>query len=212
MIALDFDLSIGALAETKYIIPTRVKENTPLLDIIQDAISETLTHEKSLYVFYDDYGKLTLKSIKDMYVNLLIDADTGENYDYTSSIDTQTYNQIVLAYDNEKTGMRDTYIAKSTDNINNWGILQYYEKIDNPLLGQEKADALLDLYNSKSRNLTVYGSFGNTSVRAGSLIGVHLDLGDISVNNWMMVERITHTFNEGQHTMNLTLRGGEFVA
>lgn len=212
MIASDFILNIGDLAETKYIIPNRVQDNVTLADIIQDALMETLAQEKVLYVFYDDYGKLTLKPTQDMYVNLLIDADTGENYDYTSSIDTQTYNQITLAYDNEESGKRDIYVARSTENINTWGVLQYYEKIDNPLLGQMKADALLDLYNTKTRNLVVSGVFGDTRVKAGCLVSVQLNLGDITVNNWMLVERVTHTFNEGQHNMNLTLRGGEFIA
>jgi hypothetical protein len=211
MIASDFELNVGDLVETKYHIPNRTTGAKPLFDIIQDAFMETLTHEKILYVFDDDYGKLTLKPIQDRYVNLLIDADTGENYDYTSSIDTQTYNQIVLAYDNEETGKRDIYMARSTENINAWGVLQYYEEIDNPLLGQMKADALLDLYNAKTRNLTVSGVFGDTRVRAGCLVGVQLNLGDITVNKWMLVERVTHTLNEGQHNMNLTLRGGEFI-
>ncbi len=41
-----------------------------------------------------------------MKVNLIIDSDTGQNFEYKSSIDSQTYDQVKLTYDNEDTGKR----------------------------------------------------------------------------------------------------------
>ena len=40
------------------------------------------------------------------------------DFNYTSSIDEETYNQVKLTYDNEKTGRREIYIAKHGANIN----------------------------------------------------------------------------------------------
>ena len=54
--------------------------------------------------------------------------------------------------------------------------------------------------------------FRSVRVRAGCLIGVALDLGDIIANTLMLVEKVTHTFRESEHLMDLTLRGGEFIA
>ena len=78
--------------------------------------------------------------------------------------------------------------------------------------GQAKADALLKLYNKKTRNLKLTNVFGDNRVRAGSLIVVNLSLGDVTVKNFMLVEKCTHTYKESEHWMDLTLRGGEFVA
>ena len=40
---------------------------------------------------------------------------------------------------------------------------------------------------------------------------VKLALGDLELKNFMLVERVTHTFRLDEHFMDLTLRGGEFV-
>lgn len=64
-----------------------------------------------MYVLYDDFGKLTLKSLDNTRVNFLINENSAENYNYSSSIDSETYNKVKLTYDNEKTGLRDVYTA-----------------------------------------------------------------------------------------------------
>ncbi len=83
-----------------------------------------------MYVLYDDFGKLCLKNLERMKVGLIIDEETGENYDYESSIDSDTYNQIKLTYDNSDTGKREVYMAKDSSNIEKWGVLQYFDTID----------------------------------------------------------------------------------
>ena len=183
-----------------------------MFEIIQNSLDLTLQSKKEMYVLYDDFGKMTLKNIGNMKVGLLIDEDTGENFDYTSSIDGETYNKIKLAYENEKSGKREIYIAQDSSHINQWGVLQFFETIDESVNGKAKADALLKLYNQKTRNLTIKGAFGDIRVRGGSLIAVSLNLGDIVANSFMLVEKVKHTFNESLHTMDLTLRGGEFIA
>lgn len=147
-----------------------------------------------------------------MKTNILIDSETGENYDYTSSIDGETYNKIKLAYENEESGKREIYIAQDGQRINDWGVLQYFETMRDNANGRAKADALLNLYNQKTRNLTIKNAFGDLGIRAGSSVAVMMDLGDISIKNYMMAEKVKHTFNNGLHTMDLTLRGGEFIA
>ncbi len=211
MICDDFNMKAGTLEDTKYKIPSRVEDNQALWDIIQSSLDLTLTNKKSMYVMYDDFGKVTLKSLKNMYVNLLIDEETGQNFDYESSIDDSTYNQIKLVYDNEKTGKRDVYIAKDSSHINSWGVLQYYDTLQDGENGKTKADALLSLYNTKTRKLSIKKALGDCRVRAGSMVGVIMDLDDVKVKNYMLVESCKHTFKNNEHLMDLTLRGGEFV-
>ena len=94
MIANDFKLNLGKIESTKYVIPSRVEDNQTLFDIIQNALDLELQHNGEMYCLYDDFGKLTLKNIASMKLNLLIDENSAEDFDYSSSIDSQTYNQI----------------------------------------------------------------------------------------------------------------------
>ena len=211
MIANDFRLNLGTIEATKYVIPSRVEDNQTLFDIVQNALDLELQNNGELYCLYDKFGKLTLQNIASMKLDILIDTETGEDFDYTSSIDQDTYNQIKLTYDNEKTGEREVYIAKSSANINQWGVLQYFEGLEKGENGQAKANALLKLYNKKTRNLKVNNYFGDLRCRAGTMVPVQLYLGDVTVSNYLLVEKATHTFNNDLHLMSLNLRGGEFV-
>lgn len=212
MIANDYNLQTGTIEDTGYTIASRVEENTTLFDMIQNALDMTLQNQSYMYVMYDDFGKIALKGLDSMRLNVLIDEATGENYDYTSSIDDQTYNKVKLTYDNEETGTREVYIAQDSSHMNAWGVLQHFDTLKEGENGQAKADALLELYNKKTRNLSIKNAFGDTRVRAGSMVVVQLDLGDVKLNNLMLVEKCKHEFKENYHVMTLTLRGGEFVA
>ena len=209
MIAGDFGLNVGSLENTGHVIEKKVEDNQTLFDIIQNALDETLRTSKKMYVLYDDFGKLTLKNVESMLTNILIDEECAENVSYTSSINENTYNQIKLTYANKATGKREVYIAKDSGNINAWGVLQFYETVDNAQGAAEKANALLQLYNAKTRNLRIEKAFGSVNVRAGVSVVVKLAIGDMSIQNYMLVESAKHIFENGTHFMDLTVRGGE---
>ncbi len=212
MLADDFSLQTGVLEDTKYRIPSRVEDGTAtLFDLIQDALDETLTATGRMYVLYDDIGKLTLRDIESMKLDLLLDADTLENYDYSSSIDSSTYNQIKVVHTDKDSGVWNVYMAQDGEHINQWGVLRLTEKVTLEANAKAKADALLSLYNEKTRTLTATNVLGRTDVRAGCSIAVQLGLGDINVSHYMVAESVQHTFNENQHLMRLRLRGGTFV-
>ncbi len=219
MIAADFALNAGEIADTGYVIADRSEMDTSLFDIIQNALDITLVNTRQMYVLYDDFGSLTVKNIADMYVKnengtyLMIDEGTGENFEYTSSIDNSTYNKIKLYKEDAESGKRQIYgIIQDSANINKWGVLQYCDTVSEGENGEAKAEALLSLYDKKTRNLRIPNAFGDVRVRAGSMLVVNLDLGDKKVENFMLVEKVKHTFKNGEHFMDLTLRGGEFVA
>lgn len=210
MIADDFRLHVGTIADTHYVIPSRTEDNVSLFDIVQNALDETLKAETKLYVLYDDVGAITLRDAESMKLNLVVNAGTAGDYAYTSSIDTQTYNQIKVVCENGD--KRRIFIAKDGSNINRWGLLQYTDTVESAASGAKKADALLGLYNQKTRNLSVSDALGDLRVRAGSSVVVQLSFDDISVQGYMLVEKVTHRFKDGQHLMDLKLRGGTFVS
>ena len=211
MIAEDFQLNVGSLEDTGYVIGSRVEDNHTLFDIIQNALDETLKATSQMYVLYDDVGKLTLKNIGSMKLGLLIDEETAGDFDYKSSIASQTYDKVKLCYENQDTGQREIFVAQDSANINQWGVLQYYEKLDSTTNAKAMADALLGLYNTKTRTLKLKDVLGDCRVRAGTLLVVMLGLGDINLSNYLMVEQVKHSFSNEQHLMDLNMRGGTFV-
>lgn len=209
MIANDYQLNLGTIEDTSYVIPKKVEDGTTLIDMIQNAIDDTVLMTGTMYVLYDDFGSLCLRSLQSLSTDVLIDASTAENFDYASSIDEETYNKVKLSYKNDETGKRDIYIVQDTENINQWGVLQHYETIDksvqNPVA---RANGLLKRYNHKTRKLEISGAFGDLSVRGGSLLSVALNLGEIIVQNQMVVYTVKHRFTENHHTMDLVVKGG----
>jgi hypothetical protein len=212
MIASDYTITLGTVEDTYYTIPSMVEDTQELFDIMQNALDEELKNSGILFVLYDDCGSICLQNFENMLVQILIDEETGQNFDYKSTIDSDTYNQIKLTYDNEDTGKREVYIAKDSSTISKWGLLEYCDTLQEGENGVSKADALLKLYNAKSKSLKVTGCAGDSRVRAGCCVVVRLDLGDLKLDNVMLVEKCTQKYKEGYHTMDLTLKGAEINA
>lgn len=206
-IANTYGLEIGYL-EVSDILPDRVEDNKTLLDIIYNAISENLKISGDKYCFYDNFGKLALEDIYNMRTNILIgDTSNCIGYDFTQSIDDDTYNQIKLVSDNKDTKKREVYIAKDTSTIAKWGLLQYYEKIGNNMNYSQivdKANTLLKTKNREQLKLKL-DSIGIETIKAGSGVFVKLqDINDVNINNFFVVSKATHTFDKA-YTMSLEL-------
>lgn len=212
MIISDFKLQGGLIDDTKYTIASRSEDNQDLFTIMDNASQITTMNTGKLYVLYDNYGKIYYRDISNMKLDLLVDAQTAQSFSYTSSIDENTYNQVKLIKEDKENKKREIYIAKDTSKQNEWGILQITDTIQDGENGQVKADAMLKLYNQKTRKLDINGVFGDVRVRGGSIVGVLLNLGDLNVANYMLVEKVKHSFYESNHVMDLTVAGGEFVA
>lgn len=216
MLAADYGLTVGTVADTKYKIPQRIEEGT-LFDTLGNASDLTLINTGKVFNLYDDFGKLTLKPYEELLLPIYIDEGTAQDYTYTSSIDSDVYNRIKLAYDNGETGEREVHVMNDTASQGRWGVLQYYAKLDSALSTadlQTKAQALLKYFNVIRRELTMKKVFGDIRARAGASVAVGMGLGDINISNYMCIEKAKHTFSHGLYTMDLYLSGirGEFSA
>ncbi len=207
MIADDFGINKGDIEDTKFKIASQVEDNSTLFDMIQNAIATTWQNTGEMYVLYDDFGALSLKNISSMKVPIVIDSETAKDFDYSSSIDSNTYNRVRLFYDVEK---RKYIEVKDDENIQAWGVLQYTEKIKENETPKAKAESLLKSYNAKTRSLSIKGAFGDARVRAGSYVIVMLNIGDLITSQYMLVQSCTHNFDENEHFMDLKLLGGKF--
>ena len=211
-IANDYSMVIGTIEDTAVVIPSVVEDNQSLTDIVHNALDKTVASSKKIFVFYDDCGKITLKSPDSMRTNLLLCEDTVGDYSYESSIDNEVYNQIVLYHDDSDTKKRQYFTASSKSSVDQWGLLRKTEQIDSTEGAQKLADLYLSLYNKKVRKLSISGAFGRPDIRAGTLVPVVMKVGDVSLRNYMLVEKASHTWSNGEYFMKLDLSGaGEFT-
>ena len=150
--------------------------------------------------------------MEDMILDdFLISKSNIRDYSYTTSIDDNTYNKIKLAYDNKETGVREIFQTQNDENMAKWGTLQYYEKVNSKEIAVLRAESYLKIYNRKTRNLQIKNAWGDVRVRAGTGVYINLDIGDIILHNRMWVENVKHNFEKNNYTMDLMLKGWEFV-
>ncbi len=203
-------LTCGELENTEYEIPHTVEEGTSYIDMILKALEITQKMKGKEYILYDDYKKITLKNVENMKTDCYICNKNLENFSYTTSIDNDTYNKVKLYKDSgttKKGGIE--FIEKDDLNISKWGVLQYYEKMStDDENGKTKAIQLLEHYNRKKIKLSLNKVLGDLTVRAGSSVFVELDLGEMYLKQEMFVTKCVQKFSEGQHTMDLDVRGG----
>lgn len=199
-------LRIGTLRPTYYNVPDKIEDNKTYLDMIYDAIGDTLLATGRKYIFSDQFGFLWLQEAEEMRLPIVLgDNSFALDYTYEKSIDGETYNKIKLAQDNKETGTRESYIVQDGESMAKWGVLQYYDKVSesmNPAQIKEKAEKLLKYYNQEEKKFSL-PCLGDTRVRGGS--GIYLDISDIKLKQWSLVDKVSHSFKGPIHTMDLEL-------
>lgn len=204
-IAEDLQIDVGTLEDTGYPIPSLVEEDQSCLDIIEQALQQTLLNTSRVYVFYDDGHGVALREARGMISPVVIgDGSLLTDYTYKTDIDSQTYNSVKLARPNEETGRTDVFIAQDSYNIGQWGLLQLYQSVDgevNDAQVRAQAEATLAYYNRRMRTLKVE-ALGVPGLRAGQMVLMQIrGLGDINLDQYVLLEKVTHTFENGTHTM-----------
>ncbi len=211
-ITSDFQLKSEVVNKSTYKLPPKVHDNKTLFEIIQYGIDETLINTGNWYMIRDNFGKLQFVNINTLKTDLFIgDESLLIDYDYTGSIDDDSYNQIKLIKENQETKKREIYIVKDSSTIKQWGLLQYFEKMDenaNSAQIQSRADMLLKLKNRITKKLKL-NAIGDLRVFAGSgiVLGISdLEKNGIASNQYFMVTQCSHTFTNNLHTMQLELQ------
>jgi hypothetical protein len=200
-------LKVGELIQPKYVIPRMLFDNKKLIDMICEALDRTLIYGGKNYIFYDDFGKLVLRDVEEMPYGFVIgDSSLLTDYSYTRSIDDQTYNKIKLYRDNKDTGKRETFVHQDSGSIRQWGLLFLYQKADDGL-NEGQIDAMLKtlmtLRNRETQTLKV-DALGDFKVRAGSYVNIQIE--ELKINQYFLVDECTHKVQGGVHTMSLDLK------
>lgn len=202
----DFQLKIGSFEDTGYPI-TQNFDGKDVLDIISDCLNLSLVKTKNMFYIKDEGGQVVLRNIRSSITDLMIDKESLLfGYSYERSIDDQTYNQIKLIRDNKETGQREIYMTKDSGTIGKWGLLQYYEKVDdsmNPEEIKEKADSLLYLKN-RVRQMLEMDVIGEKNIRAGNM--VYVNLAEYGISKFLLCTTAKHQFTNTAHTVKATFK------
>lgn len=192
-IAQDFGLTLGALENTGYAVPSMIEDGQTLLDIVLKALDYTLINTAKMFYLWDDFGKLTLSDVEKSRLEVVVgDNALATGYTYEREIDSETSNKIKLAKDNKETGKRDIFLFQDSATMEQWGTLQYYEKVDEALTEaqiKEKGDKLLAWYNRPRKSFTL-NALADLRVRAGT--AVYTVVSDIEMQSWFIVEEAKH--------------------
>lgn len=201
-------MKAGVIKPTGYVLPDKIEDNKTYLDMIYDAMEDTLLATNKRYVLYDKFGTLQLVEAEELKLPIILGNESyALGFSYEVSIDGESYNRVKLAKDNKDTGVRESYIVQDSKTMAQWGVLQYYDKVSdnlNPAQIKEKAEKLLKLYNRVEKSLSI-PALGDSRVRGGSGIFIDIDDRDIKINQWALVKKANHKFNGPQHTMDLEL-------
>jgi hypothetical protein len=208
----EFVLPYKIVDPSSHVCTPRSEDTVEAYKMIKNSLDDTLVKSSKWFFIRDNFGVLEHINVLSMISSYVIgDASGLTNYEYQSSIDNNVYNQIKLYRDNKSTGKRDIYIVNDTinggANIKAWGILQYYAKVDeyvNSAQIPNLAAAYLRYFNNVKRDISVV-SESVPEIQAGSIFRCNIsDLGDISLDKYLLVTECTHEFYNNSCLMKLS--------
>ncbi|WP_438431976.1 XkdQ/YqbQ family protein [Gorillibacterium sp. sgz500922] len=208
-IAQEQKLAVGRLDDTGFVIPQLIEKDKKMLDVIYKALDQTLIGVKRIYTFYDDFGQLTLRNAEDLLLDFYVgDGSLMTGYDYSRSIDNETYNYVKVQRNSEQKDKENKpHVAKDSSTIAKWGLLQLYKSIDDkytPAQADELAMNLLKLNNRVRKTLSLE-AIGDLRVRAGCYVRIYVE--GLDLNQPFLIEECTHQrLEEDISTMKLELK------
>lgn len=159
------------------------------------------------FIFYDDFGKLTLRDAKTWTTDIIIGEESQmRGFSHKRSIDDETYNRVKLFRDNKASGKRETFIMQDSANIARWGRLQLSEKLDegmNDAQIKELLASYMKLHNREKKTLKV-DAVGDVRIRAGMYIPLYLP--EQQIQQYMLIDECSHDWDGSGHKMSLTLK------
>lgn len=196
---------------SSHVLPERVNDSKTYAEMIQYSFDKTLVDKGLWYFMRDNFGTLEMLEVSKQQTNLVIgDESLLLDYDYESSIDDETYNQVKLVKDNKETKKREVYIVKDSNNIKRWGLLQLYEKVDekaNSAQIKETAEQKLKHHNKPKKTLKL-DCLGDLRVKVGC--GVFLAIKDLEKDvpylKDVIVTKVSHSFANCSHKMSIEVK------
>ncbi|MGY3725024.1 hypothetical protein SAMN05421767_10615 [Granulicatella balaenopterae] len=202
----DLDLTTGVINAPGNQLKPQLKEDKKALDIIQEVLDEVLVATGIFLVLWDKFGELTIDTPANLPIQYIIgDGSFLTDFDFEGTIEDSS-NIIKLVQENKETKKREVYIFKDSKNIQKWGILQHYKKVDEKMNSaqiEQMGDMLLKLKNQPKKTITLKSDIGDIAFLAGH--SVYVDCKELGNKGWYIIDESTHTFESGKHSMEIKL-------
>ena len=204
------NLPYRVLDKSTYACAAQVADTKTYYTMLKEAWEETHLKTDEQFGVRDNNGVIELYNTKRFATNLIIgDNSLLSEYDYTNTIDEETYNSIKVVKEDKDNNTREIYVSKDSTSINKFGTLQIVEMVTdadaNKAQMKEQGDKKLKQHNKEFKYLEMPKVIGHPDVSAGK--SVYLDISDLyndglSKNTLSRVIRCTHHL-ESAHTMEL---------
>lgn len=199
----DFQIPIGTITDTVYVIDSKVYNSENLYDMILEALSDTHKNTSDRFYVYSQEGKVNLIRRIDQMRLWVIESGTNlVDYNYHTSINDTATRVIVEAGETEKTIIAT---AENKELQKRFGILQYYERTTeklNQAQAQEKANQLMRTKGQVNISFKV-NALGIPDVISGKMVRVIDEELEVDLNYY--VDYDFHLFEGRSHTMQLEL-------
>lgn len=204
----DFEIPVGEFDTLKQATQgDLVFDDKEALEVIDELMAGHATMSLENLVIFDKAGKVCLKKLDNMRVtSQFFTAEEMGDWNYTSSIE-DSYNSITIDVLEADAETHDRFLTVEDEaNINRWGLLRYVTQSNEEIKAIEsKAKSLLKMTNRENRTLKLQHVLGNPEIRGGSLVAVKLNLGDMLLYSWMVVQEVTHTLGQEGYWMDMTV-------
>lgn len=203
-----------------FVCPKKNYEGQTLFSILKDQLHKAnIDSDGHKYYFLrDNFGMLELNEINNCMTDLVIgEKSLLSSYQFSISIDKNTYNKFLLV---KKDGQTDSYITYATPESvtqKRWGLLQKVINMDENINKEQlakSAEGYIKRYNKETKTFKI-SALGEDSIRAGS--GIKVNIPQLRTNKTdkngnatteylpMWVLGATHNFNKDMHTMELDI-------
>lgn len=201
ILATDFGIPVGNIADTGYIIPFLRLSNISLYDMILKALTITRKQTGKRYFVKNVDGKLTLVSGLSTKKYMFSDSENLLSATYSRSIEN-TKTQVKVS-GGEK-GKEVVVVAKDDAKRKKYGVLQAVEILDEKAIAsqiKQHAETLLKEQSQVSEQLSI-NVLGIPEVTTGTAVYVRNQM--TGTNGAYYVTSFTHNYSD-THTMSLEL-------
>lgn len=206
----DWKLKYKIVDDCSWQVSSRAHDGKTLYQIIDYGYKEALVNTQNYFIIRDNYGTLEQISLLSLKTNLLFtDLQNISRYNYKKSIDKNSYNRVKLVQDNTSENVRKIYVAQDEKNQANWGILQYYEKVNKNATEQqikERAESLLKIKNRETRSLSLTCVAAPHTLQAGNWVFLEInplvDAGFVNYQDYI-ITHCNHTWKNNEHFVRI---------
>ncbi|GIP55242.1 XkdQ/YqbQ family protein [Paenibacillus vini] len=198
-----FEIPVGTVANTGYVIPKFIFQGKTLWDMIVTALTETRKQNNRKFSVSSKGGLLYLRERKEVVVRWYL--ERGVNIlsaNRSLSIENMRTAVKVEAGEEKK---RITATAKDAAAAKKYGLMQHYETADSDM----KKSQLDQLASQRLRELSKVGeeitveALGNVEVVAGAAVYAFESMTKTAGGYYVTADK--HTFEDGAHRMDVTL-------